>query len=38
MGMLACYMEAERDLIDNLKKKSDEDLFELLQNRLRIIC
>ena len=28
MGMTACYMEAECDLIENLKNKSDEDLFE----------
>lgn len=31
MGMLACYMEAERDLIDNLKSKSDEDLFDVIE-------
>lgn len=28
MGMMACYMEAGRDLIESLKNKSDEDLFD----------
>ncbi len=31
MGMIACYMEAERDLIENLRNKSDEDLFDEIE-------
>ena len=36
MGMMACYMEAEHELIDRLMQLSDEDIFEeceaLLEN------
>ncbi|SHL14977.1 protein of unknown function [Anaerocolumna jejuensis DSM 15929] len=28
MGMIACYMEADKELIDKLKTKTDEELFE----------
>lgn len=31
MGMLACYMEAERDLIERLRDKSEEDLFDEIE-------
>ena len=31
MGMTACYMEAERDVIEKLKDKSDEDLFDEIE-------
>lgn len=31
MGMMACYMEVDQDLIENLKTKSDEDLFEEIE-------
>ena len=28
MGMLACYMEADRELIERLKTESGEEIFE----------
>ncbi len=28
MGMTACHMEADQNLIEELKTKSEEDLFE----------
>ena len=31
MGMIACYMEADSDLIEKLKNKSTEDLFEEIE-------
>ena len=31
MGMIACYMEADSDLIEELKSKSEEDLFEEIE-------
>ena len=31
MGMIACYMEADSDLIEKLKTKSAEDLFEEIE-------
>lgn len=31
MGMMSCYMGAQRDLIENLRNKSDEDLFEEIE-------
>lgn len=27
MGMIACYMEADRDIIERLKAKSEKDIF-----------
>lgn len=32
MGMIACYTEADRELIDELKTKSDEDILEEIEN------
>lgn len=31
MGMIACYFEADSVLIENLKSKSDEDLFDSVE-------
>ena len=31
MGMIACYMEADGDLIEKFRKKSTEDLFEEIE-------
>lgn len=31
MGMIACYMEADRDLIDRLKMESADELFEEIE-------
>ena len=31
MGMTACHMEAEQNLIERLKTKSEEDLFEAIE-------
>lgn len=34
MGMMACYLEAEHELIDRLMQLSDEDLFEECESLL----
>ena len=31
MGMTACHMEADQNLIERLKTKSEEDLFEAME-------
>lgn len=31
MGMMACYMGVEKDLLDELKFKSEDDLFETIE-------
>lgn len=31
MGMLACYMEADRELIERLKTESGEEIFETIE-------
>ena len=31
MGMIACYMEADKKLIDRLKKLSEDDLFDKIE-------
>ena len=31
MGMLACYMEADRELIERLKTESGEEIFEEIE-------
>ena len=31
MGMLACYIEADKQLIDTLKKKDEEELFDIIE-------
>lgn len=31
MGMTACHMEADQNLIERLKTKSEEDLFEAIE-------
>ncbi len=35
MGMFACYMEAKYDLIESLKTKSDNELFEEVESLLQ---
>ena len=32
MGMIACYMGVEKDVIENLKCESDEDLFDEIES------
>ena len=34
MGMIACYMEADKKLIDRLKKLSEDDLFDKIEELL----